>query len=64
MGDLLSPVHLGVLLVLVLIIFGPKRLPELGKSIGETVRMLRDVTQNSFSADEKKATGSNRTTEQ
>jgi len=36
--DLLSPTHLIVLLLLALLIFGPKRLPELGSSLGKTIR--------------------------
>jgi sec-independent protein translocase protein TatA len=39
---LLSPTHLIIILAIVLIIFGPSRLPELGKSLGETMRSLQD----------------------
>ena len=35
--------HLIVLFVIVLLIFGPKRLPELGKGLGQTLRMFRDA---------------------
>jgi sec-independent protein translocase protein TatA len=31
-----------VVLVIVLIVFGPKRLPELGKSLGKTMKSIRD----------------------
>ena len=31
-----------VILVVVLVIFGPKNLPKLGKSLGSTVKNLRD----------------------
>ena len=34
--------HLLVILVLCLIIFGPKKLPELGKGLGEGIRGFRD----------------------
>lgn len=30
-----------VILVIVLVIFGPSRLPQLGKSIGDTIRAIR-----------------------
>jgi sec-independent protein translocase protein TatA len=40
-GDLIQPTHLVVLLVVVLLVFGPKRLPELGRSIGTGFRELR-----------------------
>ncbi|CAB1128569.1 Sec-independent protein translocase protein TatA [Candidatus Hydrogenisulfobacillus filiaventi] len=38
---LLDPAHLVLLLVVVVLIFGPKRLPELGASVGKTIRMFR-----------------------
>jgi len=37
-----GPVELAVVLVIVLLLFGPKRLPQLGKSLGKTVRAIRD----------------------
>ncbi|NMP22811.1 twin-arginine translocase TatA/TatE family subunit [Sulfobacillus harzensis] len=42
MFDLFSPMHIIVLLIIVLLIFGPKRLPELGKGLGQTMKMFRD----------------------
>jgi len=38
--------ELVVILVLVLILFGPRRLPEIGRAIGKTVRQLRRATQD------------------
>jgi sec-independent protein translocase protein TatA len=38
---LLQPSHLLVLLVVVLIVFGPKRLPELGRSLGHGMRSFK-----------------------
>ncbi len=46
LGDILDPVHLVILLVIVLLIFGPKRLPELGSSLGKTIRMFKDAQQS------------------
>ena len=40
----IEPWHLIVVLVVVLLIFGPKRLPEVGKSLGETIREFRKAT--------------------
>lgn len=37
-----GPMELAVVLVIVLLLFGPKRLPQLGKSLGKTVRAIRD----------------------
>jgi sec-independent protein translocase protein TatA len=31
-----------IILVIVLILFGPKRLPQLGKSLGKTMKAIRD----------------------
>jgi sec-independent protein translocase protein TatA len=33
-----NPLHIGLVLVVVLLVFGAKRLPELGKSMGEGLR--------------------------
>jgi sec-independent protein translocase protein TatA len=38
----LAPSHLLLILVAVLIFLGPKRLPELGKSLGEAIRGFKD----------------------
>ena len=35
---LFQPMHLIIILVIVLIIFGPGKLPELGNSIGKAIR--------------------------
>jgi len=39
--DLLTPVHLVILLVIALLLFGPKRLPEIGAGIGKTIKEFR-----------------------
>jgi sec-independent protein translocase protein TatA len=39
---ILQPTHLILILVIVLIIFGPGKLPELGKSLGQSIRELRE----------------------
>ena len=40
-GDLLTPVHLVVLVVVALLVFGPGRLPELGGAVGRTITAFR-----------------------
>lgn len=35
---LLQPMHLLVIFGIALLVFGPKRLPELGKGLGESIR--------------------------
>jgi TatA/E family protein of Tat protein translocase len=50
-----SPVQLMVLMVVVLIVFGPQKLPEIGQQIGRALRELRRTTSeltSSFTADD------------
>ena len=42
MGELLTPTHLMVVAVVVLILFGGKKLPELGKGLGEGLRGFKE----------------------
>ena len=37
-----SPFELIIILVVVLLLFGPKNLPKLGKSVGATVKSIRE----------------------
>jgi sec-independent protein translocase protein TatA len=37
-----GPLEIAVVLIIVLIIFGPKRLPELGKSMGHGIREFKN----------------------
>ena len=37
-----GPLEIAVVLIIVLIIFGPKRLPELGKSVGHGIREFKN----------------------
>jgi sec-independent protein translocase protein TatA len=39
---LFQPTHLLVIFFVALLVFGPKKLPELGKGIGEGWRALKD----------------------
>jgi sec-independent protein translocase protein TatA len=41
MGGLFQPMHLLVILVIALIIFGPGKLPELGSSIGKGIKEFK-----------------------
>jgi sec-independent protein translocase protein TatA len=42
MFNQIGPLEIGVVLVIVLLIFGPKRLPGLGKSLGTGMREFKD----------------------
>jgi sec-independent protein translocase protein TatA len=39
---LLSPMHLMIILVIALIVLGPKRLPEAGRGLGEAIRGFKE----------------------
>jgi sec-independent protein translocase protein TatA len=49
MGELFQPTHLLVLGVIVFILFGAKRLPELGKGLGEGLKGFKDGIKNAGS---------------
>ncbi len=42
MGDLLQPWHLIVILVVALLVFGPSKLPGLGKGLGEGIKGFKE----------------------
>ncbi|MCL6596828.1 MAG: twin-arginine translocase TatA/TatE family subunit, partial [Firmicutes bacterium] len=43
-GDLFTPLHLVIVLAILLVIFGPRRLPELGSGLGKAIRGFREAT--------------------
>jgi sec-independent protein translocase protein TatA len=38
-----NPIHIAFLLILLLLVFGAKRLPEMGKSLGSGMRGFKDA---------------------
>ena len=40
---LFQPMHLLVIMVIALFVFGPKRLPELGKGLGDGIKSFKDA---------------------
>lgn len=50
--------ELVIILVIVLVLFGPKRLPQLGKSIGKTMKAIRDGVDGKDEEDEDVAEAS------
>lgn len=42
MGDLLQPWHLIILAIVAFLLFGAKRLPELGKGLGEGLKGFKE----------------------
>ncbi|MFZ0705615.1 MAG: twin-arginine translocase TatA/TatE family subunit [Candidatus Korobacteraceae bacterium] len=44
---LFQPMHLLVIAFIAMLVFGPKKLPELGKGLGEGIRSFRDSIKES-----------------
>jgi sec-independent protein translocase protein TatA len=42
LDNLFQPTHLLIILFIALLVFGPKKLPELGKGLGEGIRSFKD----------------------
>lgn len=42
----IGPMELILILLIALVIFGPKKLPELGKALGETIRLFKKHAEN------------------
>jgi sec-independent protein translocase protein TatA len=47
----LGPTELIIILVIILVLFGPKRLPQLGKSLGQTMRSIREGAEGKLDDD-------------
>jgi sec-independent protein translocase protein TatA len=53
LDGLFQPMHLLVLLIIAMFVFGPKRLPELGKAMGEGIRSFKNGIKDSGSQPEE-----------
>jgi sec-independent protein translocase protein TatA len=50
----IGPLEIGIVLIIALIVFGPKRLPELGSSLGRGIREFKEtVTGDRHDDDEE-----------
>ena len=47
---LFQPMHLVLILLIVLIIFGPGKLPELGESLGKSIKAFKKAIKDEQSA--------------
>ncbi len=47
-----GPLEIAIVLVIVLIIFGPKRLPELGRSLGKGIKDFRGAMSGEHDEDD------------
>ena len=51
---LLRPTHLIFILAIVLIIFGPGKLPDLGRGLGKGIREFKDALRGGIEGDSTK----------
>ncbi len=50
-----GPLELAIVLIIALVVFGPKRLPELGKSVGRGIREFKSSISGDDDDDEPQA---------
>ncbi|CAN5768856.1 MAG: Sec-independent protein translocase subunit TatA/TatB [Thermoleophilaceae bacterium] len=49
----IGPLEIGIVLLIVLIIFGPKRIPELGRSLGSGMRGFKESVTGKDKGDDE-----------
>ena len=54
MEGLLQPTHLFFILLIVLILFGPGKLPELGRGLGKGIREFKDAIRGVVEGESEK----------
>ncbi len=54
MEGLLQPIHLFFILLIVLILFGPGKLPELGKGLGKGIKEFKDAIRGGLEGSSEK----------
>ncbi len=52
LGGIGAP-ELIIILVIILVLFGPKRLPQLGKSLGKTMKAIREGAEGKMADDDE-----------
>jgi sec-independent protein translocase protein TatA len=55
-----NPLHIAVLLVVILLVFGARRLPELGRSLGSGMREFKDGITSSSTTTAPETVGQDR----
>ncbi len=48
---MLQPMHLLLILIIALVVFGPNRLPELGKALGQSIQGFKKALNEQDQAD-------------
>ena len=51
-----SPVHLLIILLIILLLFGAKRLPEMGRSLGQGIQEFKEGLGNKDASQEERRT--------
>lgn len=51
----IGPLELAIVLIIALVVFGPKRLPELGRSLGRGIREFRGSVSGDDKGDDDEA---------
>lgn len=59
----IGPLEIGIVLLIVLIIFGPKRLPGLGKSLGTGLKDFKESISGNDKDDDEKDDGPSQLTQ-
>jgi len=54
MEGLFQPMHLVFIMIIVLILFGPGKLPELGKGLGKGIREFKDAIRGGMDGSAEK----------
>jgi len=54
MEGLVQPIHLVFIMIIVLILFGPGKLPELGKGLGKGIREFKDAIRGGMDGSAEK----------
>jgi sec-independent protein translocase protein TatA len=49
----IGPLEIGIVLVIALVVFGPKRLPDLGHSLGKSIREFKGSIGGETSSDDE-----------
>jgi sec-independent protein translocase protein TatA len=56
----IGPLEIGIVLIIALIVFGPKRLPELGRNLGRGMREFKETVTGQEQDEDPKAIGTTR----
>ena len=60
---LFQPTHLIIIFAIALLVFGPKKLPELGKGLGEGIRALKEGMKDNANASANPSNEASKTTD-